>query len=392
MLQCILCANSLYSSIEYYVDGGGQSYRFIFPDVIELRTIVEAAVHKMGIVYIDGCNYSELECIIDGVEKLSFDIVTTHENTENLIQNLTQNSGASGGYLFGVDYVLLNLGCHLDPIVPDMFMQISDHEYLWRGDAIKIVAYEPLFATAKQIENKPWLLLIPAAVSDQSGILPFYSYNEGYISSSLHTITYELLNSTEDGASPRQDGFMSLVPTVTMHSVLNSIPDHVRIPYLKTDMQGADFSALRSVGDLLRRIPWIASEVWHHNSVMYKGFDNDFCRHWLPHMTSMGYLVAAISKTDFNMCNDVIESVRLNAGDGQAAIETFCEDSILQYPVQTERYCECDILWVHQSEYLDGAIPPLPPVSKIGEFFVAEKTSHWIAPTAKGVIPLSAQG
>lgn len=56
-----------------------------------------------------------------------------------------------------------------------------------------------------------------------------------------------------------------LVPVVSLQSVLDLIPVHTEVAYLNSDMQGADFGAIKSVGNGLRRVKWLATEVWHHN-------------------------------------------------------------------------------------------------------------------------------
>ena len=41
--------------------------------------------------------------------------------------------------------------------------------------------------------------------------------------------------------------------------------------------------------DVLRRTPFLLTEVWLENVQSYVGFRNDFCRDWLPFMTAAGY-------------------------------------------------------------------------------------------------------
>ncbi|KAJ8601261.1 hypothetical protein CTAYLR_003278 [Chrysophaeum taylorii] len=93
----------------------------------------------------------------------------------------------------------------------------------------------------------------------------------------------------------RGDGRQLVVPVISLRTILEDL-GHVDIPYLKTDMQGADFEAIRAIVEedsagvgLFRRIPNLLTEVWMHNEQSYTGFKNDLCRDWLPMMDSIGY-------------------------------------------------------------------------------------------------------
>mmetsp|Transcript_37251 Transcript_37251/g.92726 ORF Transcript_37251/g.92726 Transcript_37251/m.92726 type:complete len:145 (+) Transcript_37251:187-621(+) len=74
-----------------------------------------------------------------------------------------------------------------------------------------------------------------------------------------------------------------------MRTVLSSIPVKTDIHFMKTDMQGTDFSALSSAGTLLQRVHYLRVECWIKNIYTYVGVNNDFCRHLFPYMTSIGF-------------------------------------------------------------------------------------------------------
>ena len=86
-------------------------------------------------------------------------------------------------------------------------------------------------------------------------------------------------------ARPRQDG--SVIAEHPTHCLIST---QVHVSYIKTDMQGADYAAISSLPvDVLRRTPFLLTEVWLENVQSYVGFRNDFCRDWLPFMTAAGY-------------------------------------------------------------------------------------------------------
>ena len=64
----------------------------------------------------------------------------------------------------------------------------------------------------------------------------------------------------------RGDGRRVAVPVLSLQTVYRSVPDHVAIGYIKTDMQGADFAAVSSLPIAeLRKTPFLLTEVWMEN-------------------------------------------------------------------------------------------------------------------------------
>lgn len=89
------------------------------------------------------------------------------------------------------------------------------------------------------------------------------------------------------------------VTTISFATLLESIPEDVEIKYILTDMQGYDFGAVAAAGHLLaqRGIKYIETEVFPDDVVQYVNANNDFCRDWLPHMLSHGYVLYQV-RTD----------------------------------------------------------------------------------------------
>jgi FkbM family methyltransferase len=177
--------------------------------------------------------------------------------------------------------VVLNFGSSFNPVDPPP-----------GDDSVSAIAFEPLIDVCGKIERKERLHLVCAAVSDRTGMSVMHRYNSGGISSSLAEASYQA--KWNDDAS-RGDGEKVIVPTLSFTDVLNAIPRDIHIWYLKTDMQGYDLQSLKSAGEEVRRIHYIKTEVMYRNLKSFAGSDNDFCRHWIPYMTYLGYdLVAYI--------------------------------------------------------------------------------------------------
>jgi hypothetical protein len=70
--------------------------------------------------------------------------------------------------------------------------------------------------------------------------------------------------------------------------LLDSIPPHISIIELHTDMQGYDFIAVMSAGRSILRIPKLQTEVALKKPV-YKGVNNSLDNDWKPYMLSLGY-------------------------------------------------------------------------------------------------------
>lgn len=176
--------------------------------------------------------------------------------------------------------LVLTIGSHIAPLLPP-------------PDGVS-VAIEPV--VYNQIPPHPNLYIVPAAVSgDGDGVAAMERF-AGSIGSQVSSLSDYDGNADYSAYYRKIKGAPLLaVPVISMGGLLASIPPHVTLYALKTDMQGHDFSALSSVGPRLRVAHWILSETYLKGTNLYKlQTGNDFCDQWLPHMTRMGYELHAL--------------------------------------------------------------------------------------------------
>jgi hypothetical protein len=167
-----------------------------------------------------------------------------------------------------VSRVFLNIGSHLDPMAapPDL--------------STVVVAFEPIVGC--QIQPRERLYVLHAAVAETDSVATMGVYHRNQGSSSL-------------SAPAKRFGFASLkqqpalVPVLSMRTVLSSFPSHVALWFMKTDMQGYDFAALKAGGELLARVHYIRTECWLMNRQSYSGVQNDFCADLFPYLTAHGF-------------------------------------------------------------------------------------------------------
>ena len=74
-----------------------------------------------------------------------------------------------------------------------------------------------------------------------------------------------------------------------MRTIIGALPASVELWFLKTDVQGHDFAAVKGAGDMLRRVQWMKNEVQIQRQQMYEGVDNDFCDDFWPYLTNLGF-------------------------------------------------------------------------------------------------------
>lgn len=181
----------------------------------------------------------------------------------------------------GTKKVIINIGSNIDPIVPR------------EGDfSTHSLAFEPV--VSELIQPHPQLSIIPAAVSDASGLLTMNMYNTKGGSLSLAKAS-----STQHwNSDPDRGGREKIVPIISFQDVLDSIPLDIEISFIKTDMQGFDFRAVSSVGKSLvsRGVKRLLTEVYLDNRRTHEGVENDFCLHWIQYMRSVGYTIHRLGK------------------------------------------------------------------------------------------------
>ena len=175
----------------------------------------------------------------------------------------------------------INLGSHIDPPVSD-----DPHTYT--------LAIEPVLETAKAIKKHPRLIIITVAISDFIGFAKFNVYNQAGVSSSLdeanHNTTVWGPGGTKSWAyNPVEYPPLHIVPVMTLKALIKSLPRNITIEFLKTDLQGHDFKAIKSAGNSLIGIHKIMVECYCHGFHAFAlDVDNSFESH-NAHITSMGF-------------------------------------------------------------------------------------------------------
>ena len=152
-----------------------------------------------------------------------------------------------------------------------------------------------------------------------------------------------------------------IVPVITLSSVLKAIPGRVKVSFVKTDMQGFDFVAIRAAGQALKeRVTHILNEVWFGDVYSYKA-ENDFCRDWLPFMTELGYV---LKKIDVQLGH--FDGIKGELEDTEM-IKAMCEKQLNEHPVrptveENPGLVEGNVYWVREDaidvEFPDCKILP----------------------------------
>jgi FkbM family methyltransferase len=169
------------------------------------------------------------------------------------------------------------------------------------------------------------LSVLNAAVSENSGVASMMRMNKNGLSSSLASAA---MNDSWNNKPKRGDGQRMIVPVVTLSSVLNAIPSRVTIPFIKTDMQGFDFVAIRAAEHAVReRVTHVMNEVWFGDVYTYKA-ENDLCRDWLPFMTELGYFLKKIDVQGGHF--DGFHGVLTD----NEKIKAMCEKQLNEHPVR----------------------------------------------------------
>eukprot|EP00614_Pseudopedinella_elastica_P026403 CAMPEP_0172637636 /NCGR_PEP_ID=MMETSP1068-20121228/209954_1 /TAXON_ID=35684 /ORGANISM="Pseudopedinella elastica, Strain CCMP716" /LENGTH=277 /DNA_ID=CAMNT_0013450349 /DNA_START=130 /DNA_END=963 /DNA_ORIENTATION=- len=181
----------------------------------------------------------------------------------------------------------MNVGSNQDPVLgPDKTSNPSH-------DNLITIAVEPDLRTVERIFSKPKnararslgrLHVLPCAVSNISGAAAFRTANYGGQSSSLAN--------PEDStmAWARREVSTFLVPVLSMRQLLEVVPNNTVIYFLKTDMQGFDFTALGSAGNLLRKkVLYLMHECNYGELNTYHGVRNDLFRDFEPYLRGLGF-------------------------------------------------------------------------------------------------------
>ena len=186
--------------------------------------------------------------------------------------------------------VLLNIGSNKDPILPPA-----------NDTSVVAIAFEPMVPDL--IEPHERLYVVPAAVSAEPGLASMARTGFDSNAASLAPMADKKLERWLRGKMNGEDSkeatgqkkpatkrTIRIVPIVAMSAVLGSLRDDLDLWYLKTDMQGFDYTgALHAAGSGIARFHYVASEVHLLGVEAYAGVSNDYCARMLPWMLSHGF-------------------------------------------------------------------------------------------------------
>lgn len=193
------------------------------------------------------------------------------------------------------DRVVINIGTNVSPLHPSEF-----------DSSTVVLAFEANVRIANFLREKLQkeyphrFFVINCAVSNPSEtgeIAPFRFYNKQGESSSLsistkfrYTESNHSILTPQGPFGPGKSGF-DIVHVIGLDAVLASIPEQLKIIYLKTDSQGHDFSIISSASKRqIRRIPKISSETYCSDGAQYyKNVRNNIEKDWIPYMNSIGF-------------------------------------------------------------------------------------------------------
>lgn len=230
----------------------------------------------------------------------------------------------------GTSKVIINIGSNLDPILPRS----------WENNTHSI-AIEPVVGDL--ILSHPQLSVVKAAVDSSSGLATMHVYNDYGVSSSFSKASSRQFWNSD----PERDGKSIIVPVISFQELLDSIPSNIEIAFIKTDMQGSDFRAVSSVGAYLRKrgVKRLKTEVYLDNVRTYENSENDFCLHWIPYMTSIGYRLFQLGKETpreaMQHCSKRFPATNgLSEYDAYWALTNLQEDDsheMYEYPLQVKK-------------------------------------------------------
>jgi FkbM family methyltransferase len=155
-----------------------------------------------------------------------------------------------------------------------MYQDTDFREALRTHADLSVMAFEPNPTNLAKVVPDPRLVVVPVALSNATGFLPFkpWSPTGGSILD---------LGPGHDSYLPPEARSLSPdrlveVPVLRLSDILLHIGDDVSIEYLKSDAQGADLLVVVGAGDSLRRIRAVTVECQDLSSpsdarVFYKG-------------------------------------------------------------------------------------------------------------------------
>jgi FkbM family methyltransferase len=151
------------------------------------------------------------------------------------------------------------------------------------GPEVFLILVEPIPEIASHVKKMVLntATVINSAISNFSGTALFHRYKNNWGGSSS-------LSPPRAPAYWNKDETTINVTVHTLKELLEAVPEEVPIQFLKTDMQGHDLTAIKSAGDLIKRVSRIKSEVYADGEPSYRGVDNSNTS-FLSYMNDVGF-------------------------------------------------------------------------------------------------------
>ena len=182
--------------------------------------------------------------------------------------------------------MFIDIGANLDVIRPPQSNQ-----------SVAVLAFEPVryIDLKKSVKHETRLHVSPAAVSNEDGEAEMSVYHKYGVASSLgKPVDKQRLQHSRTTDISGQRVARIKVPVLSMQTVLSAVPARIEVWFLKTDMQGYDFKAIKGGGNFLQRVQYMKTECQINREQTYQGVDNDFCDHFWPFLTNQGFELIAL--------------------------------------------------------------------------------------------------
>lgn len=172
----------------------------------------------------------------------------------------------------GIRTVQINIGPNIDPLMP------PDHD-----QSVAVLAVEANAHLSNRMASHPRLFVMYCAISEFAGVQMFNVYNNLGLSSSLAKTTEAAIAHTNERVTRLP------VPVLPLWVIIDAIPAHIEIDYLKTDLQGFDAAALHSGLRKIRRVKRIMCECYSDGYTGYEGVKNNCERDIAPMLKRVGF-------------------------------------------------------------------------------------------------------
>lgn len=177
-----------------------------------------------------------------------------------------------------VTQVVINVGPHKDPLLPS-----GSHQVVI---ALEASPFTACWSVENLMPNHPGLYMISAAGGARFEFRLFNEVNTDVASSLL-----EPKHPSVDTRIKRQ----SLVPVIPLEALLNAIPSHILVPFIKIDAQGWDIEVVKGAGEALHRVCWLQCETQTTNeSIKIYGNPENHFSHHIEMLKPLGFTLQQI--------------------------------------------------------------------------------------------------